>query len=125
MPERLPKESRLSPKYVVPYCGSSKAICNMYKLFPLNRDLEWDAKLPWNSNFPDRARKRDNPSGDRAFAQLRLQGSNPFMLARDPDGDETDFVLDFSGAFHGLMDPVVARFSCDNALNVRASRRGD
>ncbi|MFT7645776.1 MAG: hypothetical protein ACI8Y4_000509 [Candidatus Poriferisodalaceae bacterium] len=112
MPEKLPKEAKLPRKYVVPYYGVSKLIWNLYHRCSMKPGIEWSPDMKWNGNFRDRSRGWAQPTNDAAFAQLRLQGPNPFTLKRDPDGAETDFILDFTSIFKDLLDEaVVARFS--------------
>ncbi|MBN4047545.1 hypothetical protein JYT71_00905, partial [Acidimicrobiaceae bacterium AH-315-P05] len=116
-PDKVPKDARLPLRYLLPYYATSKIIWKLYGKSPISSDLAWDVKSSWNNAFPPPLSEWGTPTSDASFVRLRLQGPNPFMLARstpDPDmGDGDDWVvfdLDFSRLFDGVFVPTIARF---------------
>lgn len=110
--EKLPREAWVPPRYFLGYYGTGKALWTVLERRTLSTDVPWRSDFDWNDAFnADRGGWRD-PTSDATFVRLRLQGPNPFLLRRredDLDGSPA-FVLDFSGLFEGVFDPVVATF---------------
>ena len=122
--EKLPGETKLPPRYVVPYYAIGKIGWAIYGKSPIDPAIEYSPDGPFASAFPRTASDWGAPTDDAVFTALRLQGPNPFTLHRvDPDpaaGDAADavcFALDFSELFAGVVPPTIARFTVvDDAL---------
>ncbi len=119
---KLPRDARLPLRYVLPYYGLGKAGWTWYRKREIDADLRWDPASDWNNMFPVPTSAWGSPTDDASFAQLRLQGPNPFTLKRaEPDvslGDHPDaivFDLDFSRLFANVFEPTVARFEVQDA----------
>ena len=117
--QKVPKEAHLPPKYVAPYYGIGKLGWWLHGRLPLTSTMAWDPKSPWNDAFPKGPAEWGDPSDDKTFVQLRLQGPNPFMLKAA--GDARTFVLDFTDLFEGVFDPTAAYFAVDSEQGLQAT----
>lgn len=121
VPDVIPPEGRLPKGYVAKYCGLGKAVWAAYNRAPIDPDVAWDPAFEWNRAFPPTGDGWEHPTSDETFTRLRLQGPNPWILRRLPDGDAGDgagddagevrFAADFTPYFEGILPPVVARFA--------------
>lgn len=131
--EKLPSETKLPPRYVLPYYGVGKLGWAIYGASPIDPSIEWTPDGPFADAFPRGESAWGAPTDDATFVALRLQGPNPFTLQRvDPDiaaGDDPAavcFALDFSELFAGVVTATIARFEvADGGLEVRRIHVGD
>ena len=131
--EKLPSETKLPPRYVLPYYAIGKIGWAIYGKSPISPDLPWSPDSPLAGAFPTSSSAFGAPTDDATFAALRLQGPNPFTLHRvEPDPSEGDaadavcFALDFTELFAGVVAPTIARFTvADDALQPTRIHVGD
>lgn len=137
-PDKTPKCAALPMSYYLAYYGTSKLAWTAYHKWPITESLRWSPGSPeseWGSTFPKGETGWDQLDADRAFAQLRVQGANPFLLARtepDPtiegeDPTSTMFEVDYRPAFDGVFTEVRCRFvvNSDGELEPTTIHIGD
>lgn len=111
VPVEIPAESRLKLSYKLPYYILTGLLFKLYRRWPIRRGIAWSAKFPFNQAFPKNKEGWTDVFEDRGFAQLRVQGPNPFLLRRVSEGKL--YVVDYSPYFKGVFDPVVCEFRLD------------
>lgn len=103
VPAKIPSALRLPLGYVLPYYGLASLAFEAHLRAPISREVAWDASARV-------ALRSDEGWGaledDATFAAMRLQGSNPFLLAREGDG----FVANYGPSFEGIAPPVRCSF---------------
>ena len=111
VPREIPPASRLGVLYEAPYYYLTGALFKLYRQWPIRSGIPWTASLDCNRAFPANPEGWRDVNEDGAFALLRLQGPNPFLLRRDPAHDR--YEVDYSPFFAGLFPPVVCTFRHD------------
>jgi hypothetical protein len=106
LPDAIPHSVTLRSAYVVPYYYLTGGLFKLYRLSPLSSDPEWTGR----HFFPTTTEGWSDLLDDMEFAQLRLQGPNPFLLAQTPSG----FAVDYSHWFEGIAPPVSCHFVVEN-----------
>jgi hypothetical protein len=106
VPRQIPSRLRLGFLYELAYYLLAGAAFKAYLRFPIGRDAEWDPSVHLELKSDE---GWDDIVEDREFAQLRLQGSNPYLLKKAPDRDV--WIADYSGPFRGIHEPVVCEFA--------------
>jgi hypothetical protein len=114
----LPPEAHLPKSYVLRYYGLGKLGWKLYSRWPVHPNVPWNPAYEWNRAFEHPKDGWENPTSDDTFAQLRLQGPNPWLLTQVSPGT---YELDFSSIFEGVLPPIVARFALDGSQLVPAS----
>ncbi|MEQ1501905.1 MAG: cytochrome P450 [Myxococcota bacterium] len=113
VPTAMPRHGTMGLRYVAPYYGLAGALFGALERAGLDPRTPFRAGHPSLRRFPAPSEGWGNTQDDDAFARLRLQGPNPYLLRADPDGG--GFVADYTRAFAGIAPPVVCRFERDGA----------
>ncbi len=112
VPKELPKDATLTSRYLLPYYYFTGLMFKILRRVPLGRASVWERGHSWNRAFPANEEGWQDTNSDAAFARLRLQGSNPFLLRRvDARGG---FEVDYTPYFRGIHPPTVCRFRLDD-----------
>ena len=106
VPDALPGFARLGRLYEIPYYLLAGLAFTLYRRFPIHGDAAWDDSVGLHLKSDE---GWDAILDDDEFAQMRLQGPNPFLLTRAPDGDA--WRVDYAGAFAGVCPPVRCEFA--------------
>ncbi len=112
VPGEIPGESKLRLPYMLPYYYFTGLIFRLHQRFPIRAGIPWSPKAKYNKAFPENKEGWRKVYEDREFAQLRLQGPNPFLLHYVADDDR--YVVDYSPFFKNIFDPVVCVFKLDS-----------
>lgn len=107
----VPRGSRLSWWYFLPYYGVLATALALARRFPLRRDRPWDPQHWTNRVFPRSPEGWGDLLDDGEFTRLRVEGPNLFLLRYVADGD--CFVCDLGPPFEGALEPVTLRFVLD------------
>jgi len=110
----MPDDAALPFRYTAPYYYLAGAAFKLLNVFPLDTGPEWTPELWFNDAFPANAEGWADALGDESFAQMRIQGANPFLLARDPAGDGR-FIVDYAPYFDGIAPPVKCFFRVEKS----------
>lgn len=131
-PRKVPKAAAIPLLgYYLPYYATSKVAWKAYSKWPIDPSLPWSQKARWDTKLPGAEKGWDALDPDQAFAQLRLQGPNPFLLrrssARPGEPESPMFEVDYSPLFDRAFVPVVCRFTLDetDALQPTSIRLDD
>ena len=110
VPISIPKESKLSLSYKLPYYYLTGALFKLYRKIPIRSGITWRPSFKFNQAFPVNKEGWKNTNSDYEFAQLRLQGPNPFLL-RHTEG--AFFEVDYGPFFTNIFDPVRCLFQLE------------
>lgn len=116
----LPRRLKLGFLYELAYYLLAGAAFKLYLRSPIPKEATWDPsvhlELQSDEGWTDIVE-------DQQFAQLRLQGSNPYLLKKAPESD--GWIADYSAPFDGIHEPVVCEFAdSDEGLRPTAIRLG-
>ncbi len=111
VPRETPKEAKLPLSYMLPYYYVTGMAFKLYRRFPLSPATAWEAGASYNRVFPRNKEGWEDTSTDGAFARLRVQGPDPFLLRRVEPGR---FEVDYGPVFEGVHDQVVCSFVLDD-----------
>lgn len=106
VPDQMPDGAALGLWYLLPYYYLTGATFKVLHAFPIDTAPEWTPDLWFNDAFPPNPEGWVDAMGDDAFARMRVQGANPFLLRRDPS-DEARFVVDYGPLFEGIAPEAV------------------
>ena len=112
VPNEIPGESKLRLPYMLPYYYFTGLVFRLHRRWPIRSGIPWSPKAKYNKAFPENKEGWSKVYEDREFAQLRLQGPNPFLLSYVADDDR--YVVDYSPYFKDLFDPVVCVFRLED-----------
>ncbi len=107
VPAEIPNESKLGFSYLLPYYYLTGSIFKLFLKMPIKRGIPWLPSLQINQAFPKNIEGWKDANNDDEFAQLRLQGPNPFLLKQTDDGH---FEVDYSPYFKDVFEPVRCLF---------------
>ncbi len=112
VPKQMPPEAKLKLSYTLPYYYLVGLVFELYRRLPIKRASAWRRGFEWNRAFPLNEEGWQDTNSDAAFARLRVQGSNPFLLRRVDD--RGGFEVDYSPYFAGIHPATVCRFRLDD-----------
>ncbi len=113
VPIKTPPESELRLPYMLPYYIFTGLIFKLHRRWPIRAGIPWSPKAKYNDAFPKNKEGWSKVYEDREFAQLRLQGPNPFLLCYSPEDDR--YVVDYSPYFKNIFAPVICIFELDGS----------
>jgi hypothetical protein len=109
VPRSIPKELRLGRSYVLAYYLLAGTAFKLYRRMPMPEDVTWDPSVSLHLRNDE---GWDNICADEEFAQLRLQGPNPYVLARGEAANT--FRADYGAAFAGVHVPTSCQFRMEH-----------
>ncbi|MEB3198389.1 MAG: lipoxygenase family protein [Candidatus Sericytochromatia bacterium] len=123
VPSYIPAPNHLSIEYIAPYYILDGVVFNALRLAPMSAEVPWSPDAMPYPPFPAHDEGWNDIHDDAAFAAMRLQGPNPFLLQRVQEGR---YEVDFGPHFAGIMEPVVGTFVVEGEqFRVASIRRGD
>ena len=111
VPKNIPVESKLSLSYKLPYYFLTGALFKLYRKIPIRKGINWLPSYKFNKAFPLNKEGWKDTNSDFEFAQLRLQGPNPFLLRHTRDNL---FEVNYSPFYRNIYDPVKCLFRLDS-----------
>ncbi len=108
VPAEIPPCARLGLRYTLPYYYLTGALFKLLRRVPLDPSTAWSPDETFNRAFPDNREGWTDTLGDAAFARLRVQGPNPFLLTATGPGA---FEVDYGPYFDGIHAPVRCGFA--------------
>lgn len=118
VPVKIPKESKLSFSYKLPYYYLTGALFKLYLKLPIRKGIKWLPGFKFNKAFPINKEGWKNTNSDEEFGLLRLQGPNPFLLRHT---SANEFEVDYTPFFRNIHEPVKCLFQLEGTQLIPTS----
>lgn len=115
VPKKIPKESKLGLLYPLPHSFLTGGLFKLFLKYPIIRGVRWILSLKINQTFLKNKESWGEVNCNFEFAQLRLRGTNPFLLKQI---NKTHLVLDHTPFFKTFFESIKCAFKlgCDQFL---------